>query len=177
MQLWTPAGMQRATGSRHMPSMCRANRIRRKCANLLNPGVRAVGWSLTMLPPALDIPGAFWSAMYLPVFFEAQLCRYLQFQSINMFFFLCGFRGIRKRSISPVQMEQGGTEPVITDGWSHYSYPDSTGSKKMKTDGAWTCAYILHCSKEAKCNLTQVLPQGRAKHRHSSPEADSRWHL
>ncbi|XP_029998072.1 poly(A)-specific ribonuclease PARN [Sphaeramia orbicularis] len=43
-------------------------------------------------------------------------------------------RGIRKRSISPVQAEQGGTEPLITDGWSHYSYPDSTGSKKMKTD-------------------------------------------
>lgn len=21
------------------------------------------------------------------------------------------------------------------DGWSHYSYPDSTGSKKMRTDG------------------------------------------
>uniref|UniRef100_A0A672Z553 Poly(A)-specific ribonuclease PARN n=1 Tax=Sphaeramia orbicularis TaxID=375764 RepID=A0A672Z553_9TELE len=65
----------------------------------------------------------------------AQLCGYLQFQSINMFFFLHGFRGIRKRSISPVQAEQGGTEPLITDGWSHYSYPDSTGSKKMKTDG------------------------------------------
>uniref|UniRef100_A0A672Z5B4 Poly(A)-specific ribonuclease PARN n=1 Tax=Sphaeramia orbicularis TaxID=375764 RepID=A0A672Z5B4_9TELE len=42
---------------------------------------------------------------------------------------------LKKRSISPVQAEQGGTEPLITDGWSHYSYPDSTGSKKMKTDG------------------------------------------
>uniref|UniRef100_A0A672Z559 Poly(A)-specific ribonuclease PARN n=1 Tax=Sphaeramia orbicularis TaxID=375764 RepID=A0A672Z559_9TELE len=59
----------------------------------------------------------------------------LKLHSINMFFFLHGFRGIRKRSISPVQAEQGGTEPLITDGWSHYSYPDSTGSKKMKTDG------------------------------------------
>ncbi|KAM9362822.1 poly(A)-specific ribonuclease PARN [Symphorus nematophorus] len=43
-------------------------------------------------------------------------------------------RGLRKRSISPVQGEQGTGEALITDGWSHYSYPDSTGSKKMKTD-------------------------------------------
>ncbi|KAG7222563.1 hypothetical protein INR49_016160 [Caranx melampygus] len=43
-------------------------------------------------------------------------------------------RGLRKRSISPVQREQGSGEPLITDGWSHYSYLDSTGSKKMKTD-------------------------------------------
>lgn len=42
--------------------------------------------------------------------------------------------GLRKRSISPVQGEQGSGDAVITDGWSHYSYPDSTGSKKMKTD-------------------------------------------
>uniref|UniRef100_A0A665SYZ7 Poly(A)-specific ribonuclease PARN n=1 Tax=Echeneis naucrates TaxID=173247 RepID=A0A665SYZ7_ECHNA len=43
--------------------------------------------------------------------------------------------GFGKRSISPVQGEQGSGEPLIADGWSHYSYPDSTGSKKMKTDG------------------------------------------
>uniref|UniRef100_A0AAQ5ZY03 Poly(A)-specific ribonuclease PARN n=1 Tax=Amphiprion ocellaris TaxID=80972 RepID=A0AAQ5ZY03_AMPOC len=30
---------------------------------------------------------------------------------------------------------QGTEEALIADGWSHYSYPDSTGSKKMKTDG------------------------------------------
>uniref|UniRef100_A0AAQ5X8H8 Poly(A)-specific ribonuclease PARN n=1 Tax=Amphiprion ocellaris TaxID=80972 RepID=A0AAQ5X8H8_AMPOC len=41
----------------------------------------------------------------------------------------------RKRSISPVQGAQGTEEALIADGWSHYSYPDSTGSKKMKTDG------------------------------------------
>uniref|UniRef100_A0AAQ5X6Y9 Poly(A)-specific ribonuclease PARN n=1 Tax=Amphiprion ocellaris TaxID=80972 RepID=A0AAQ5X6Y9_AMPOC len=40
-----------------------------------------------------------------------------------------------KRSISPVQGAQGTEEALIADGWSHYSYPDSTGSKKMKTDG------------------------------------------
>ncbi|XP_053274302.1 poly(A)-specific ribonuclease PARN [Pleuronectes platessa] len=45
-------------------------------------------------------------------------------------------RGLRKRSISPVQGEQGIGELVITDGWSQYSYPDSMGSKKMKTDDA-----------------------------------------
>ncbi|KAG8014615.1 Poly(A)-specific ribonuclease PARN, partial [Nibea albiflora] len=43
-------------------------------------------------------------------------------------------RGLRKRSISPVQGEQGAGEALNTDGWSHYSYPDSAGSKKMKTD-------------------------------------------
>ncbi|XP_049900785.1 poly(A)-specific ribonuclease PARN [Epinephelus moara] len=43
-------------------------------------------------------------------------------------------RGLRKRSISPVQGEQGLGDTPVTDGWSHYSYPDSTGSKKMKTD-------------------------------------------
>uniref|UniRef100_A0AAQ5XSF1 Poly(A)-specific ribonuclease PARN n=1 Tax=Amphiprion ocellaris TaxID=80972 RepID=A0AAQ5XSF1_AMPOC len=42
---------------------------------------------------------------------------------------------MRKRSISPVQGAQGTEEALIADGWSHYSYPDSTGSKKMKTDG------------------------------------------
>lgn len=49
------------------------------------------------------------------------------------------FRGLRKRSISPVQGEQGVGESLITDGWSHYSYPDCTGSKKMKTDGVCVC--------------------------------------
>ncbi|XP_026214857.1 poly(A)-specific ribonuclease PARN isoform X2 [Anabas testudineus] len=51
----------------------------------------------------------------------------------------CGFgypRGLRKRSISPVQGESGSGEALITDGWSHYSYADSAGSKKMKTDDA-----------------------------------------
>uniref|UniRef100_A0AAX7TMY9 Poly(A)-specific ribonuclease PARN n=1 Tax=Astatotilapia calliptera TaxID=8154 RepID=A0AAX7TMY9_ASTCA len=41
----------------------------------------------------------------------------------------------RKRSISPMQGEQGADDAQITDGWSHYSYPDTTGTKKMKTDG------------------------------------------
>lgn len=43
-------------------------------------------------------------------------------------------RGLRKRSISPVQGEQGPGDALITDGWSHYSYQDNRGSKKMKTD-------------------------------------------
>lgn len=43
-------------------------------------------------------------------------------------------RGLRKRSISPVLGEQGIGDNQVTDGWSHYSYPDGTGSKKMKTD-------------------------------------------
>uniref|UniRef100_A0AAX7SS35 Poly(A)-specific ribonuclease PARN n=1 Tax=Astatotilapia calliptera TaxID=8154 RepID=A0AAX7SS35_ASTCA len=42
---------------------------------------------------------------------------------------------MRKRSISPMQGEQGADDAQITDGWSHYSYPDTTGTKKMKTDG------------------------------------------
>lgn len=48
---------------------------------------------------------------------------------------LCSFRSLRKRSISPVQGEQGLGDSPAADGWSHYSYPDSTGSKKMRTDG------------------------------------------
>lgn len=47
-----------------------------------------------------------------------------------------GYPRIRKRSISPIQGEQGSEEGLITDGWSQYSYPDSTASKKIKTDDA-----------------------------------------
>lgn len=43
-------------------------------------------------------------------------------------------RALRKRSISPVQGEHGAGDPEITDGWSNY--PDSTGSKKMRTDAS-----------------------------------------
>lgn len=49
---------------------------------------------------------------------------------------------MRKRSISPMQGEQGADDAQITDGWSHYSYPDTTGTKKMKTDGVWICVFI-----------------------------------
>ncbi|XP_006804394.1 poly(A)-specific ribonuclease PARN [Neolamprologus brichardi] len=47
-----------------------------------------------------------------------------------------GYSRMRKRSISPMQGEQGADDAQITDGWSHYSYPDTTGTKKMKTDDA-----------------------------------------
>uniref|UniRef100_A0A3Q0QTX2 Poly(A)-specific ribonuclease PARN n=1 Tax=Amphilophus citrinellus TaxID=61819 RepID=A0A3Q0QTX2_AMPCI len=50
------------------------------------------------------------------------------------FLFFCCCR-MRKRSISPMQGEQRTEEALIADGWSHYSYPDSTSAKKMKTDG------------------------------------------
>lgn len=64
------------------------------------------------------------------------------FLYISGFFFICFFffcsRGLRKRSISPAQGEQAAGDAPITDGWSHYSYPDSAGGKKMKTDGVWT---------------------------------------
>ncbi|XP_017283730.1 poly(A)-specific ribonuclease PARN isoform X2 [Kryptolebias marmoratus] len=46
-----------------------------------------------------------------------------------------GYRG-RKRSISPLQGEQGTEEAPISDPWNHYSFPDSTGNKKMKFDDA-----------------------------------------
>lgn len=49
---------------------------------------------------------------------------------------------MRKRSISPMQGEQGADDAQITDGWSHYSYPDTTGTKKMKTDGVWIRVFI-----------------------------------
>uniref|UniRef100_A0A8D3BTN1 Poly(A)-specific ribonuclease PARN n=1 Tax=Scophthalmus maximus TaxID=52904 RepID=A0A8D3BTN1_SCOMX len=35
------------------------------------------------------------------------------------------------------------SEPLIADGWSHYSYPDSTGVKKMKKDGV--CEHVHAC--------------------------------
>ncbi|XP_061626541.1 poly(A)-specific ribonuclease PARN isoform X1 [Phyllopteryx taeniolatus] len=41
-------------------------------------------------------------------------------------------RALRKRGGSPIQAEEGSAEGA--DGWSHYSYSDGTGSKKMKTD-------------------------------------------
>ncbi|KAF7662368.1 hypothetical protein LDENG_00237460 [Lucifuga dentata] len=43
-------------------------------------------------------------------------------------------RALRKRSISPIQVEQGSGEGIIADGWNQYS--DKAGSKKMKTDDA-----------------------------------------
>ncbi|KAL6111004.1 parn [Pungitius sinensis] len=43
-------------------------------------------------------------------------------------------KGLRKRSISPVEGEQGTGDSPITDGWSQYSFPDATGNKKMKID-------------------------------------------
>ncbi|KAM9314934.1 poly(A)-specific ribonuclease PARN isoform 1-T1 [Pholidichthys leucotaenia] len=45
-----------------------------------------------------------------------------------------GYSGMRKRSISPMPGEQGAEGSVIADGWNRYSFPDSTGSKKIKTD-------------------------------------------
>lgn len=41
----------------------------------------------------------------------------------------------RKRSVSPALGEPGTGDAAMTDGWRDYAYPDSTGSKKMKTDG------------------------------------------
>ncbi|KAM3624643.1 uncharacterized protein V6R79_025955 [Siganus canaliculatus] len=43
-------------------------------------------------------------------------------------------RTLRKRSISPIQGEQVTGNALSTDGWSQYSYQDSTGSKKMRLD-------------------------------------------
>ncbi|XP_008314795.1 poly(A)-specific ribonuclease PARN isoform X1 [Cynoglossus semilaevis] len=51
-------------------------------------------------------------------------------------------RALRKRSISPVHGEQGSGELVSADGWNQYSYPESTGSKKMKTDDASRRAHL-----------------------------------
>ncbi|KAJ4944250.1 hypothetical protein JOQ06_012795 [Pogonophryne albipinna] len=45
-----------------------------------------------------------------------------------------GFGYPRKRSVSPALGEPGTGDAAMTDGWRDYAYPDSTGSKKMKTD-------------------------------------------
>ncbi|XP_037546308.1 poly(A)-specific ribonuclease PARN [Nematolebias whitei] len=42
----------------------------------------------------------------------------------------------RKRSISPIQGEQGTGEAPVLDPWNNYSFSDSTGKKKMKFDDA-----------------------------------------
>lgn len=42
--------------------------------------------------------------------------------------------GLRKRSMSPVQPEQEGSDASAADGWSNFSYQDGSGSKKMRTD-------------------------------------------
>ncbi|KAM4604209.1 poly(A)-specific ribonuclease PARN [Polymixia lowei] len=41
-------------------------------------------------------------------------------------------RSLGKRSISPVQAEQGSGDALITDGWNQYTPSDGTGSKKIK---------------------------------------------
>ncbi|XP_056135956.1 poly(A)-specific ribonuclease PARN [Lampris incognitus] len=43
-------------------------------------------------------------------------------------------RALGKRSMSPVQGEQGSAEALISDGWNHYTHVESTGNKKIKTD-------------------------------------------
>lgn len=64
--------------------------------------------------------------------------------------FTHGFRSLRKRSISPVQGEQGMGNSPATDGWNHDLYPDSTGSKKMKTDGDQTFLVLTYFSCKSK---------------------------
>uniref|UniRef100_A0A8C2WEL9 Poly(A)-specific ribonuclease PARN n=1 Tax=Cyclopterus lumpus TaxID=8103 RepID=A0A8C2WEL9_CYCLU len=62
-------------------------------------------------------------------------------------------RGLRKRSISPVQGEQGSADAPVTDGWSNYSYPDSAGSKKMKTDGVYSaCSHTADGFRDSMCS-------------------------
>lgn len=52
-----------------------------------------------------------------------------------------GYRPLGKRSISPIQEDQGTGQAQSTDGWSNYSPSDGTGSKKMKKDGACSQTY------------------------------------
>lgn len=65
-------------------------------------------------------------------------------------------RCLRKRSISPVQGEAATGEAAGTDGWSQYSYPDGTGSKKMRTDGTEDFIY--------NCTLLKFLATGLETH-------------
>lgn len=59
---------------------------------------------------------------------------FLQAPTLYLFMMACILsRALRKRSISPIQAEEGSGDGLIADGWSQYS--DSAGSKKMKTDG------------------------------------------
>ena len=121
-----------------MQSTSRLSRIRTSLGRQPKLGEKTVGWNLTTPPPplpvVLDSPGT--PALKCISFFNETLFSCEQFHCIlTCVWPLFVPRGLRKRSISPTQGEQGTGESAITDGWSHYSYPDSTCSKKMKTDG------------------------------------------
>lgn len=141
--------MQRATRSRHMQSTSRESSRKRRSRQPKH-GEKTVGWSLTTPAPPLlrlDIPGT--RAMnasrctfpdeILSIFLFCSI--FFRFSQTCAHEIFCCCR-MRKRSISPMQGEQGADDAQITDGWSHYSYPDTTGIKKMKTDGVWIRVFI-----------------------------------
>lgn len=140
--------MQRATRSRHMQSTSRESSRKRRSRQPKH-GEKTVGWSLTTPAPpllGLDIPGNEW--MLHIVHFLMKFCPFFSsvvfssdFHRLCLHEIFCCCR-MRKRSISPMQGEQGADDAQITDGWSHYSYPDTTGTKKMKTDGVWIRVFI-----------------------------------
>uniref|UniRef100_A0A669F4G2 Poly(A)-specific ribonuclease PARN n=1 Tax=Oreochromis niloticus TaxID=8128 RepID=A0A669F4G2_ORENI len=81
---------------------------------------------------------------------------------------------MRKRSISPMQGEQGADDAQITDGWSHYSYPDTTGTKKMKTDGVSIRVFI--CTVFLGGVVFSVVVCSRVPLGKYLAEDESRWH-
>uniref|UniRef100_A0A669CY50 Poly(A)-specific ribonuclease PARN n=1 Tax=Oreochromis niloticus TaxID=8128 RepID=A0A669CY50_ORENI len=85
-----------------------------------------------------------------------------------------GFGYSRKRSISPMQGEQGADDAQITDGWSHYSYPDTTGTKKMKTDGVSIRVFI--CTVFLGGVVFSVVVCSRVPLGKYLAEDESRWH-
>lgn len=160
-----------------------SSRTRRSSARWPKVGERTAGWNLTTPPLlllVLDIPGTpvlIYTAFVNITFsvFTSRLgsfCTFAQFLFILMYGWpiFCS-RGLRKRSISPVQGEQGAGDTLIADGWSHYSYPDSTGSKKMKTDGVWTYScistFLLQCGACSRFSQVkysaEIQPWGRGQ--------------
>lgn len=159
-----------------MQSTSRVSRIRRSLGRQPKLGEKTVGWNLTTPPPphpvVLDSPGT--PVLKCIAFFNKTLCSCEQFHFIlTSVWPLFVPRGLRKRSISPIQGEQGTGESAITDGWSHYSYPDSTCSKKMRTDGVCVNA-CFHKHFPAGCLLksTQKTPWERKQVASSKPMRD-----
>lgn len=73
-----------------------------------------------------------------------------------------------------MQGEQGADDAQITDGWSHYSYPDTTGTKKMKTDGVSIRVFI--CTVFLGGVVFSVVVCSRVPLGKYLAEDESRWH-
>lgn len=129
-QRWTPAAMQRATGSRRMQSTSRVNRTRRRVLRRQKPGERTDGSSLTTLPPAvLDISGTL-VPVYTLFFFRNN-------QLVNNN--LCTVSGVWENEASVLFKEN--------KGW---------GILQLQTDGVTTCTQITQAARKLRLMVIEL---------------------